>query len=44
MCIVLAVICTSEVYPVFSPVAHYGYLLFDMYLFMADVTNPDFLV
>ena len=26
------------------PVAPYGYLLSDMYLFMADITNPDFLV
>ena len=25
-------------------VAPYGYLLSDMYLFMADITNPDFLV
>ena len=29
---------------VFNPVAPYGYLLSDMYLFMADITNPDFLV
>ena len=35
---------TSEVHPVFNPVAPYGYLLSDMYLFMADITNPDFLV
>ena len=28
----------------FNPVASYGYLLSDMYLFMADITNPDFLV
>ena len=28
----------------FNPVAPYGYLLSDMYLFMADITNPDFLV
>ena len=33
-----------EVHPVFNPVAPYGYLLSDMYLFMADITNPDFLV
>ena len=26
----------------FNPVAPYGYLLSDMYLFMADITNPDF--
>ena len=36
--------CTSEVHPVFNPVAPYGYPLSDMYLFMADITNPDFLV
>ena len=30
--------------PVFNPVAPYGYLLSDMYLYMADITNPDFLV
>ena len=33
--------CTSVVHPVFNPVAPYGYLLSDMYLFMADITNPD---
>ena len=38
----LADTCTSEVHPVFNPVAPYGYLLSDMYLFMADMTNPDF--
>ena len=40
----LADTCTSEVHPVFNPVAPYGYLLSDMYLFMAHITNPDFLV
>ena len=40
----LADTCTSEVHPVFNPVAPYGYLLSDMYLFMADIKNPDFLV
>ena len=40
----LADTCTSEVHPVFNPVAPYGYLLSDMHLFMADITNPDFLV
>ena len=40
----LADTCSSEVHPVFNPVAPYGYLLSDMYLFMADITNPDFLV
>ena len=39
----LADTCTSEVHPVFNPVAPYGYILSDMYLFMADITNPDFL-
>ena len=34
----LADTCTSEVHPVD------GYLLSDMYLFMADITNPDFFV
>ena len=37
----LEVTCTYEVHPVFNPVAPYGYLLYDMYLFMADITNPD---
>ena len=40
----LADTCTSEVHPVFNPVAPYGYLLSGMYLFMTDITNPDFLV
>ena len=40
----LAVTCTSEMHPVFNPVAPYGYLLSDMYLFMADITNPDLFV
>ena len=35
----LADTCTSEVHTVFNPVAPYGYLLSDMYLFMADITN-----
>ena len=37
----LADTCTSEVNPLFNPVAPYGYLLSDMGLFMADITNPD---
>ena len=37
----LADSCTSEVHPVFTPVASYGYLLPNMYLFVADITNPD---
>ena len=35
---------TSEVHPVFNPVAPYGYLLSDIYFFMADITDTDFLV
>ena len=38
----LADTCTSEVHPVFNPIAHYGYLLSDMYL--ADIRNPDLIV
>ena len=34
----LADTCISEVY---VPVAPYIYLLSDMYLFMADITNPE---
>ena len=30
----------SEVHPVFNPVAPCGYLLPNMHLFIADVTNP----
>ena len=37
----LADTCTSEVHPVFNPVSPYGYLFYDMYLFMADITHPD---
>ena len=40
----LADTCTSGVQPVFNPVAPYGYLLSDMSLFMADITNPGYLV
>ena len=32
-----------EVHPVFNPVAPYRCLLSNMYLFMADITNPYFL-
>ena len=35
----LADTCTSEVHPMFNPVAPYGYLLSDIYLFMANITN-----
>ena len=31
----------TEVHPVFNPVAPYGYLLPNIYLFIADITNPD---
>ena len=37
----LADTCASEVHSVFNPVAPYGYLLPNMYLFIADITNPD---
>ena len=37
----LADICASEMHPVFNPVAPNGYLLPNMYLFIADITNPD---
>ena len=37
----LADTCTSEVQPVFNPVTPYGYLLPNMYLFIADITNQD---
>ena len=31
----------SEVHPVFNPVAPNEYRLPNMYLFIADITNPD---
>ena len=37
----LADTCASEVHPVFNHVAPYGYLLSNMHLFIADITNPD---
>ena len=37
----LADTCASEVHPVFNHVVAYGYLLPSMYLFIADITNPD---
>ena len=37
----VAVRCASEVHPVFNPFAPYGYLFPNMYLFIADITNPD---
>ena len=33
--------CVSEVHLVFNLVAPDGYLLPNMYLFIADITNPD---
>ena len=40
----LADTCTSEVHPMFNHVAPYGYMCSDLYLFMADITNPDLFV
>ena len=37
----LADTCTYVVHPVFNPVTPYGYLLSGMYMYMADITNPD---
>ena len=31
-------------HPVFNPLVPYGYLLPNMYLFLADITNPDLFV
>ena len=39
----LADTCTSEVHPVFNPVAPYRYLLPNLYLYVADIANPDLL-
>ena len=33
--------CASEVHPVFNHVALYGYLIPNMYLCIAEITNPD---
>ena len=33
--------CASEVHSVFNPVAPYGYMFPNMYLYIADFTNPD---
>ena len=41
LCIMLGNTCASEVHTVFNPVALYGYLLPNMYLFIVDITNPD---
>ena len=37
----LADTCASEMHPVFNPVTPYGYLLPNMYLFIADIINPE---
>ena len=33
--------CASELHPVFNPGAPYGYLIPNIYLFIADIANPD---
>ena len=40
----LADTCTSEVHPVFNPVAPYVYMLPNMHLFIAYITNKSRLV
>ena len=42
----VSVYCTCAYYlhPVFNPVAPYEYLLTNVYLFMADIANPDLFV
>ena len=37
----LAETCASEMHPVFNHVAPYGHLLPNLYLFIADIANPD---
>ena len=37
----LADTCASEVHSVLNHVAPYGYQLPNMYLFIADIANPD---
>ena len=37
----LADTCAFDEHPVFNPVAPYGYLLPNMYLFIADIANLD---
>ena len=37
----LADTCASELYPVFNPGAAYRYLIPKIYLFIADIANPD---
>ena len=39
----VSVYCARRI-PVFNSVAHYGYLLPTVYLFMADIANPDLFV
>ena len=38
--LVLADTCASKVHPVINPVAPYGYLHLNVYLFIADIANP----
>ena len=33
--------CASELHTLFNPVAPFGYLLPNMYLFITDIANPD---
>ena len=40
----LADTCASEVHPVSNPVAPHGYLLPNVYVFMADIANPELFV
>ena len=40
----LADTCASSVHPVFNPVAPYGYMTPNVYLFRADIENPDLFV
>ena len=40
----LADTCAYEVHPVFNHFAPYGYPIPNMYLFIADITNPDLFV
>ena len=42
----ICVLCLADTYvselrPVFNPVTPFGYLLPNMYLFIADIANPD---
>ena len=41
MCIMLGGYLHTEVHPVLNSTAPYVYMLPNMYLFIADITNPD---